>query len=74
MANQTLRAALAAYSADEPLPWSEFLSSRGRALAAFGRGEQSDANLRELERLRSEAAAVLNAPLEAIQQALETAA
>ncbi|MBT4426365.1 MAG: tetratricopeptide repeat protein, partial [Rhodospirillaceae bacterium] len=68
-------AALAAYSADEPLPWSEFLCARGRALAASGRGERSDANLRELERLRTEAtAAGLNAPLAAIQQALDAAA
>ena len=67
--------ALAAYSADEPLPWSEFLCARGRALAASGRGEHSEANLRELERLRGEAAAAgLNAPLAAIQQALDAAA
>ena len=68
-------AALAAYSAEEPLPWSEFLCARGRALAASGRGEHSDANQRELERLRAEAAAAgLNAPLAAIQQALDAAA
>jgi len=56
------------------LPWSEFVSARGLALAAFGRGERGEANVRELERLRGEAEkAGLYAPLQAIQQALDAA-
>ena len=66
--------ALTAYAAEEPLPWSEFLSARGHALAAFGRGERSAAITLELERLRDVAEqAGLRAPLVAIQQALGAA-
>jgi class 3 adenylate cyclase len=66
--------ALSAYAAEEPLPWSEFVSARGRALAARGRGERGEANGHELERLRKEAEqAGLHAPLVAIQQALAAA-
>ena len=64
--------ALTAYAVAEPLPWSEFMSARARVLAAYGRGEHNGANLRALERLADEAAqAGLNAPLVAIQQALD---
>jgi class 3 adenylate cyclase/tetratricopeptide (TPR) repeat protein len=44
-------AKLEAYTRDQPLPWSDFLIGRGRALAAWGRGEQSEAVLAELKRL-----------------------
>ncbi len=35
--------ALAAFAAAEPLPWTTFHAARGRALAAFGRGERKAA-------------------------------
>ena len=44
---------LESYSRAEPLPWSNFLIARGRALAAWGRGERSAAWTAELQRLRS---------------------
>jgi class 3 adenylate cyclase/tetratricopeptide (TPR) repeat protein len=44
------------YTAREPLPWSEFVIARGRALARFGRGERS-AELRETLRSLCETAA-----------------
>ena len=66
--------ALTAYAAEEPVPWSEFISARSHALAAFGRGERGEANLRELERLRQEAeAAGLHESSQAIQRALDAA-
>ncbi|MDA0230955.1 MAG: tetratricopeptide repeat protein [Proteobacteria bacterium] len=64
--------ALMAYASEEPLPWSEFLSARGHALAAYGRGEHGEEIVRELARLRDGARqAGLLAPLTAIQQALD---
>ena len=66
--------AMTAYAAEEPLPWSEFFSARGRALAAHGRGERGAANLSALERLAKEAEqAGLNAAMTALRQALEAA-
>lgn len=47
-------AALAAYTAAEPLPWSDFIADRGRALAAHGRGDRA-AVVGELTRLRDQA-------------------
>jgi class 3 adenylate cyclase/tetratricopeptide (TPR) repeat protein len=48
--------ALAAYTASEPVAWSDFLIARGRALAAHGRGhrdaETTDALRRTLETAR----------------------
>ena len=38
--------ALEDYTRPEPLPWSDFYISRGRALAAHGRGERGE-ELRE---------------------------
>jgi class 3 adenylate cyclase/tetratricopeptide (TPR) repeat protein len=47
--------ALEDYMRREPVPWSDLFIRRGRALAAFGRG-QSDETLRvDLERLRDQA-------------------
>ena len=50
--------ALEAYTRPEPLPWSEFFIARGRALAAFGRGQRDDATTAQLKALRDEAARV----------------
>jgi class 3 adenylate cyclase/tetratricopeptide (TPR) repeat protein len=44
-------AKLEAYTREQPLPWSDFLIARGRALAARGRGIRSDTVLAELTRL-----------------------
>ena len=44
------------YTREEPLPYSDFLISRGQALADFGRGERSEdlaARLRQLRDLAS---------------------
>jgi tetratricopeptide (TPR) repeat protein len=49
--------ALADYTAAEPLPWSDFYISRGRALAAFGRGDRGPALRTELAALRDRAMA-----------------
>jgi hypothetical protein len=47
-------AALEEYVRGEPLPWSSFVITRGRALAELGRGTRS-ADLRtELQRLMAE--------------------
>ena len=34
---------LESYTRKEPLPWSDFIIAQGRALAAWGRGQRSDA-------------------------------
>ncbi len=47
--------ALEAYTRPEPLPWSDFFITRGRILAAFGRGKRDDATMEELKRLHDEA-------------------
>jgi len=39
----------------EPLPWSSFFASRGRALAGFGRGDRGERTIRQLRELASEA-------------------
>jgi len=44
------------YCAREPLPWSDFLVARGRALARFGRGERSPELRTALAELRETAA------------------
>ena len=44
---------IAAYTASESLPMSEFVMARGRALARFGRGEHSPHLLEALRDLRS---------------------
>ncbi len=46
-------AAMAAYTANESLPMSEFVMARGRALARFGRGERSQDLIDALRGLRS---------------------
>ena len=49
-------AALADYTAREPLPLVDFLIARGRALASWGRGRFGPEAIEELRRLRGEAA------------------
>ncbi|HSO07016.1 MAG TPA: AAA family ATPase, partial [Pelomicrobium sp.] len=48
-------AALEAYFAREPLPWSRFFAARGRALAAFGRGARDRGTMEQLRSLAAEA-------------------
>jgi tetratricopeptide (TPR) repeat protein len=48
--------ALAAYTREEPLPWSDFWIARARALDAHGRGARDAAATAELRRLRDFAA------------------
>jgi hypothetical protein len=44
-----------AYAHAEPLPWSNFVSARARALAAFGRGDRCPGILKQLRQLREQA-------------------
>ena len=50
--------ALEAYTAAEPLPWSDLLIARGRGLAQFGRGGRSADLLATLHRARAQAAEI----------------
>ena len=64
-------ARIRAYTADEPLPMSEFVIARGTALAQFGRGDHSDALREALLGLQAEGTrAELNTLLPAIARAL----
>jgi predicted ATPase/class 3 adenylate cyclase len=55
--NETERyaSALTEYTRIEPLPWADFIAERGRALAAYGRGNRTPATLEQLSRLRAHA-------------------
>jgi len=60
------------YTAREPLPWSDFVIARGRALARFGRGERSTVLRQSLLGLRETAArAEFNVARPALDAALE---
>jgi hypothetical protein len=64
-------AALEDFTRPEPLPSSDFFIARGRALAAFGRGQRDAATTEALQRLRDEAAGVgLVTALPALEEAL----
>ncbi len=64
-------AALEVFTRAEPLPWCDFHIARGRALAAFGRGQRDDGLIDELKRLRDEARRVeLNIALPELDRAL----
>jgi class 3 adenylate cyclase/tetratricopeptide (TPR) repeat protein len=66
-------AALEAYTRPEPLPWSDFFITRGRILAAFGRGQCDDVTMQELKRLHDEAERVgFKTALPALEEALAT--
>jgi class 3 adenylate cyclase/tetratricopeptide (TPR) repeat protein len=61
-----------AYTAEEPLPFCEFVIARGTALARCGRGERSEALRATLLRLRQQAQeAELNSFLPGVDRALE---
>ena len=65
--------ALTAYTHAEPLPWSNFYSARGQALAAFGQGHREPALLAELKALYQEARRIgLHSALPALHSALHT--
>lgn len=67
-------AALENYTSAEPLPWTIFFITKGRALAKFGRGKPNDATMEELQHLRDEANRVgLKTALPALEEALGTA-
>jgi len=64
-------AKLEAYASPEPLPWTDFVVARARALARFGRGERGAEVAATLARLRAEAAAAeINCALPALESAL----
>jgi hypothetical protein len=64
-------AALADYTRPEPLPWADFISARGRALAAWGRGERDAVAAERLRALREQAASAgLRSAVVAIEAAL----
>ncbi len=66
-------AALEDFARPGPLPWCDFFISRGRALAAFGRGNRDDALKHELQRLNELAEDVgLKKAVAAIEAALAT--
>jgi len=59
------------YSAREPLPWSDFLVARGRALARYGRGERTVELRATLVELRETAArSEFNTALPALETTL----
>ena len=67
-------AALECFTRHEPVPWTRFFIARGRALAAYGRGQRGRATIGGLRRLRDEAdRAGLKAALPALDQALAAA-
>lgn len=63
--------ALEDFTRPEPLPLTEFYICWGRTLAAHGRGDRSDENRNELERLRDQALEIgLKPALPMIESAL----
>jgi tetratricopeptide (TPR) repeat protein len=67
--------ALEAFTSDEPLPWSDLLIRRTRALACFGKGARDDDTVAALRDLVDEFDRVgLRADLPALEQALDAAA
>ena len=64
-------AALEDYTRPEPLPWADFIIARGRALAAWGRGERGAPAAERLRDLREQGRrAGLHSALAAIEAAL----
>jgi len=71
---ERLATALEDYTRDQPLPLSDFYIARGRALAAYGRGERDDKIIAELQRLRDQALEIgLKSHLPALERALAAA-
>ena len=66
-------AALENFTRAEPLGLTQLVAARGRALAAFGRGNSDDATMQELKRLRDEAERIgWRTALPALDEALAT--
>jgi tetratricopeptide (TPR) repeat protein len=64
-------AALEDYTCQEPLALCDLLIARGRALAAFDRGQRDEATVSELRRLRNKAERIgLKVALPALEEAL----
>ena len=62
------------FTRPEPLPWCDFFIARGRALAAWGRGQRDDEILAELHHLRAEAERIgLTTALPALDETLKSA-
>ncbi len=67
--------ALEDFTSDEPLPWSDLLIRRTRALASFGKGARDGGTLKALRDLVDEFGRTgLRADLPALEQALDAAA
>jgi len=67
-------AELETFTSAEPLSWCDFYIARGRALAAYGRGNRDGATIQELERLQDEAERTgLKAALPELESALAIA-
>ena len=65
---------LEAYMQDQPLEWPSYICARGRALAAWGRGDRSSALLDEIARLKASAEhAGLKTMVPALDRALAAA-
>jgi hypothetical protein len=63
--------ALADYASPEPMPWTDYISARGHALAAFGRGQRGAELFAQLGRLREQGEQLgLKRTLPAIEAAL----
>lgn len=63
--------ALEDYTRDEPLPWSDYIIARGRALASVGRGERHDSITQDLTGLLGQANRMgYKASVPAIEEAL----
>jgi tetratricopeptide (TPR) repeat protein len=72
---ESLCARLETYTSDQPLPFSDFVIARGRALAHVGRGVREVALFAKLARLREQAlASDLNFAVPALNDALATEA
>jgi hypothetical protein len=66
--------ALEDYTRDEPLPLSDLLIARARALAAYGRGRRDEATMEDLQRVYEEAKRVrLRSVLPALEAAFSSA-
>ena len=65
---------LEVYTREQPLAWPDFIIARGRALAAWGRGDRAPALVEGLTRLKTKAEQVgLRSAMPAIDQALASA-
>ena len=71
---ERLASALEDFTRPEPLPWTDFYIARGRALAAWGRGQRDDTKRGRLIQLSDDARrAGLHLALPALEEALASA-